>query len=216
MLLFQSEDELRLVQLMESLPETPDSLSLVMKTGLVLPSRYPELLSDTERAGYVPLFSPAGIQGGRLVFPLPEKNQYILPRIPSLKQKNKNMLLLKRVPSKKDGRHLTAAVYLASQFPRESFIATHNKLMYMDLKNGGEMDAPFLYGLYTLFNSTLYERYFSILSMSSQVTTSDYRYIPLPTAEVIRKLGRTIMTTRQYTARACDILVKNALVPKSE
>ncbi len=214
-LLLQSEEELLFMKTMEALPETLSSHGLRMKTGLVIPSRYPELLSAKEETGSLPLFSPAGIQNGHVVFPLPEKNQYVFPRIPSLKQPNKNMLLLRRAPSKADGRHLYAAVYLASQFPRHTHISTHNKLMYIDCIGNGEIDPPFLYGLYTLFNSTMYERYCTVLSKSKQVNAADYKDLPLPAADVIRKLGRMVMTTRQYTTKACDILVKNALLPKT-
>ncbi len=216
MILLQSEEELSLLRTVEALPESLSSLGLQMKTGLVLPSRYPELLSDVPTEGAIPLFSPAGIQGGHVVFPLPVKNQYIVPRLPSLRQKNKNMLLLKRVPSKSDGRHLTAAVYMASQFPRLSHISTHNKLMTVDLKDGSEMDAALLCGLYALFNSTLYEKYCSILSKSEQVNASDYRELPLPAADTVRRLGRTVMTARQFSAKACDVIVKNALAEKKE
>ncbi len=213
-LLLQSEEELLFIQTMEALPETLQSHGLRMKTGLVIPSRYPELLSDRESAGMLPLLSPAGIQNGHIVFPLPEKKQFVFPRIPSLRQPNRNMLLLRRAPSKADGRHLYSAVYLASQFPRHAYISTQNKLMYIDCIGNGEIDPPFLYGLYTLFNSTMYERYCSVLSKSKQVNAADYADLPLPSADVIRKLGKMVMTARQYTTRACDILVKNALSPK--
>jgi adenine-specific DNA-methyltransferase len=120
------------------------------------------------------------------------------------------MLLIKRVPAKSDKRHLKAAVYLASQFPYCPYISTENKLITVD-KEGEEMDARFLHGLYALLNSAVYECYFSILSKSAQVNISDYREIPLPPADVIREIGKTLLTSRQFSARISDILVKNAL-----
>ncbi len=211
LLLIPTEKELEFVRKMESLPETLASLGLSMRVGLTLPTRYPELLSDTPKAGYIPLLSPRSMRDGRIVFPLPgEKHQFLYPRIPSLQQKNKNMLLVKRVPAKADKRHLKAAVYLASQFPYSSYISTENKLITID-KDGGEMDARFLHGLYALLNSAVYECYFSILSKSAQVNISDYRDIPLPPADTIREIGKTLLTSRQFSARISDILVKNAL-----
>lgn len=213
--LLQSEDELALLRFMELLPTTLENEGLRMRTGLVLESRYPELFSDRAKEGYIPMLSPRGIASGHVNFPLPYKNQYILPRIPSLSQKNKNMLLLKRVPSKADKRHLFAAVYLASQFPHAETISTQNKLVYIEYANGDEPSAPYLYGLYTLFNSTLYERYCTILSKSTQVNASEYRSLPLPDRKTVEALGAKMMMTRQYSAKVCDVLVKNLLMPKS-
>jgi len=213
-ILLQSKEELECLRFMELLPTTLDGEGLRMHTGLVIESRYPELLSDKEAPGYIPLLSPRGIAGGHINFPLPYKNQYILPRIPSLMQKNRNMLLLKRVPSKADKRHLYAAVYLAQQFPHRETISTQNKLVFIDRDGGEELSPAYLYGLYTLFNSTLYERYCRILSKSSQINAKEYGSLPLPDAATVSALGTRIMMTRQFEAKVCDILVKNLLVPK--
>ena len=215
-ILLQSKEELESLRFMELLPTTLEGEGLRMHTGLVIESRYPELLSDTARPGYIPLLSPRGIAGGHINFPLPYKNQYILPRIPSLAQKNRNMLLLKRVPSKADKRHLFAAVYLAQQFPHSETVSTQNKLVFIDRDGGEELSPAYLYGLYTLFNSTLYERYCRILSKSSQVNAKEYGSLPLPDAATVSALGTRIMMTRQFNAKVCDILVKNLLVPKEE
>ncbi len=210
-LLFQSQKELRAVSVLESLPTTLAKEGLRMRTGLTLPSRYPELLADRPENGAIPLLSPRGIANGHIAFPIAEKQQFIIPRIPSLAQKNKNMLLLKRVPAKSDGRHLFAAVYLASQIPYATEISTQNKLIYIDFEDGREMDAPYLHGLYALFNSTTYECYCSILSKSSQVNAGEYKNLPLPDASIVRAIGRRMMTTRQFSAHVSDVLVKSAL-----
>ncbi len=211
MLLLQSEKEYAAIRALESLPETLTTLGLRMRTGLVIPSRYTELLYNEPTDDTIPLLSPRGIRNGHIDFPLAEENQYIKPRIPSLAQDNKNMLLLKRVPAKADGRHLYAAVYLASQLPYTQKISTENKLIYVDYADGRELDAPLLHGLYALVNSTPYECYCSILSKSAQVNAGEYKNLPFPDAEAIRKIGRTMMTSRQYTARICDILARTAL-----
>lgn len=212
--LLQSAAELECLRFMELLPTTLEKEGLRMHTGLVIESRYPELLSDKSLPGYIPLLSPRGIAGGHINFPLPYKNQYILPRIPSLAQENRNMLLLKRVPSKADKRHLYAAVYLAQQFPHAAFVSTQNKLVFIDRDGGEELSPAYLYGLYTLFNSTLYERYCRILSKSSQINAKEYGNLPLPDAATVSALGMRMMMTRQFDAKVCDILVKNLLVPK--
>lgn len=215
-LLFQSQRELRAVSVLEALPTTLAGEGLRMRTGLTLPSRYPELLADRPENGAIPLLSPRGIANGHISFPIAEKQQFIVPRIPSLAQKNKNMLLLKRVPAKSDGRHLYAAVYLASQIPYATEISTQNKLIYIDYEDGREMDAPYLHGLYALFNSTTYECYCSILSKSAQVNAGEYKNLPLPDAMTVRAIGRRMMTTRQFSAHVSDVLVKSALYLNDE
>ncbi|MFA5562148.1 MAG: hypothetical protein WDA00_05860 [Eubacteriales bacterium] len=211
LLLFKSEEELKLVRLIESLPSSFAAYGLRMKTGLTLLSRYPNLLSDTPGKGTVPLIHPRSIQDGRVVFPQPIRHQYLTPTIPSLVQKNKNMLLIKRFPAKAEQRKLVCGVYLASQLPNSRFISTHNKLNYVDMAGEAEMDAPFLYGLYAFLSSAVVDSYIRIISKSGQINATELSDLPLPAAQTLREMGQKLIAIRVYSLEYCDKMVAEML-----
>ncbi len=211
LLLIKSEEEWEVIERVESLPETLASLGLKMHTGLTLESRYPDSLRTEPKDGAIPLIHPKNIAMGLVRVPT---EKYIIPVIPSLAQKNKNMLFIKRVPAKSDKRHLLCGVYLASLFPRFPAISTHNKLNYIDYDDKREMDSAFLHGLYAVLSSDLYEKYCTVLSKSSQINAKEYATLPLPDEKTLRDIGSKILMTRQLSPHACSVVVQNALKPK--
>ncbi|MBQ5800285.1 MAG: N-6 DNA methylase [Clostridia bacterium] len=211
-LLVKNNEELEILRFVESQPETLASLGLKMKTGLTLESRYPELLSDKLTDSVLPLISPNCIKNGRVNFPVPNrKNQFIMPRIPSLMQKNKNMLFIKRVPAKADGRRFICGIYLASQFPKFKYISTHNKLNYLDYEGDKEMNAAMIYGVYAVLSSMLYERYCAILSLSTQINSKDYVNLPMPSEEILCAIGAKLGFVHDLSLKNCDAIVNSAL-----
>ena len=211
LLLVKSEEEAAVLAQVEGFPETFTSLGLKMRTGLTLESRYPDAIRDAAVDGAIPLIHPKSIDTGFVHLPT---EKYIIPVIPSLAQKNKNMLFIKRVPAKSEKRHLLCGVYLAAQLPRCPMISTHNKLNYVDFTDGREMDAAFLYGLYGVLSSDLYEKYCLILSKSPQINATEYANLPLPDAKTLREIGQKLLVSRQFTPRACSAVVEAALRPK--
>ena len=76
--------------------------------------------------------------------------------------------MIKRVPAKSDERFLNAALYMAAQLPSYRYISTHNKINFIDMKDKNlEMPARLAYGLFALLNSTIYDRFLSIISKSN-------------------------------------------------
>ncbi|MBE6655881.1 MAG: hypothetical protein E7609_03285 [Ruminococcaceae bacterium] len=212
LLLLKSKEEAEILSRVESLPETMGSLGLRMRTGLTLESRYPDSLRDEPSDEAIPLIHPKSIRDGLVHLPT---EKYIVPVIPSLAQKNKNMLFIKRVPAKSDKRHLLCGAYLASQLPRNGKISTHNKLNYIDYIDDREMDPAMLFGLYGVLTSDLYEKYCTILSKAPQINATDYGNLPLPDAKTLREIGNQLLLSRLLTPKVCSVVVQNALRPKS-
>ena len=206
-LLLRNRDEEEVVRFVESQTETLSSLGLRMRTGLTLASRYADCLRAKSGADTVPLIRPRGLAGGRVTFPLNDGRDYLVPRLPSLRQKNKNLLLIKRVPTKKDGRHIVAAVYYASQFPRVPYISTDNKLNFIDYADDREMSVPLVTGLYALFSSSLYDRYLTIISDVRRVNSSLYDTLPLPSEKMLIEIGRQLTLLRGMNERTIDATV---------
>ena len=208
LLLLKSEEEAAVLATVSKFPCTLSSLGLRMKTGLTLESRYPDLLREKPGEGAVPVIHPSGIRLGQVMFPNPAvKKQYILPTVPSILQKNRNMLMIKRVPAKSDKKALFCGVYLASQAPRDRMISTHNKLNYIDYEDDREMDFNMVYGLFAVLNSSLYGKYYGIVSKSKQINASEFADLPLPSEAAMRAIGAKLAMSRVFSEKACDALL---------
>ena len=204
LLLLQDADDLAVLRRMAAMPSSFKEYGLHMKTGLTLPSRYPELLSDKPVPGAVPLIHPRSLSSGRVTFPAKGiHGQFIKPSIPSLVQNNRNMLLVKCFPAKSDKRKLICAVYMASQAGGYRYISTHNKLNYVD-RDGDEMDAAFLVGLYGVLSGSLYNRYVSIISRSDQINATELSDLPLPDEATLRAVGTSLLSMRRLEPEICD------------
>ncbi len=208
LLLLKGESDETVMQTVASFPCTLSSLGLRMKTGLTLESRHPGLVCSEPIDGAVPLIHPNCIQLGQVSFPHPAvKNQYLLPEVPSLLQKNKNMLFVKRVPAKSDKKALFCGVYLASNLPKARSISTHNKLNYIDYADDREMDFNMVYGLYVVLNSSLYGKYYRIISKSKQINATEFADMPLPSANALRAMGAKLIMSRIFSEKNCDALL---------
>lgn len=212
LLLLRSQYDFDMIRCMARMPQTLSGLGLRMRTGLTLESRYPDQLRDAPEQGAVPLITPACMDDGFIRFPVPGRaHQYLIPRIPSLVQRNKNMLLLKRVPAKYDRRRLVCAVYLASQQAHYRGISTSNKLNYIDYPDKREMDSQLLHGLYAVLSCDLYSDYCRMLSHTAQINATDLADLPLPDEQTLRSIGSKLLMTRQFSPKVCTTLVYAAL-----
>jgi len=208
----KSEEDARIVQYISSFTDTLSSIGLKISTGLIVDSKCEGLLFTEPISGTIPLLRAATMKDGMISFPQPIKKQYVAPVNPSLAQRNKNMIILKRVPAKSDSRFVNAAIYLAAQLPSYKYISTHNKVNFIDaIRRDEEMSARLVYGLFALLNSTIYDRYISIVSKSKQLNAKELRDLPLPPPNLIENMGMRLMTARQTTVKACDAIVNPTL-----
>ena len=208
----KSEEDTRIVKYISGFPETLTSLGLKMSTGLIIDSKCEGLLFTDPIKGCVPLIRPSAIKNGQISFPQPVKKQYIAPVNPGLVQKNKNMVIIKRVPAGSDIRFVNAAIYMAAQLPAYRYISTHNKINFIDTKDKNSEICPRLaFGLFALLNSTIYDRYISIVSKSKQINSKELRSLPLPPRNIIENMGMRLMASRQTTVTACDQIVNPTL-----
>jgi adenine-specific DNA-methyltransferase len=209
----KSVEDTKIVKYIGSFPETLESLGLRLRTGLVIDSKCKKILFDEPVPGSIPLIRLNAIKNSGISFPAPGvKNQYLMPVTPSLFQKNKNLIIIKRVPAKSDDRFLNAAIYFAAQRPSNPYISTHNKINFIDTKERkDELSARFAFGLFALLNSTIYDRYLSIISKSKQINAKEMKSLPLPPKNLIENIGMRLMACKQYSVTACDQIVNPTL-----
>lgn len=209
----KSLEETRIVKYIGAFPETFTSIGLKISTGLIIDSKCDGILYDKEVPGSIPLIRSGAMINGGVRFPSPSvKKQYLMPVSAALFQRNKNMIIIKRVPAKSDDRFINSAIYFAGQRPANQFISTHNKINFIDMKDPKEeMNARLAFGLYALLNSTIYDRYVSIVSKSKQINAKEMRSLPLPPKNLIENMGMRLMAVKQTSVAACDGIVNPTL-----
>ncbi len=212
-LLAKSREDVALVTAMNSFPCRLDTLGLTVHTGLTIETRYPECLREDRSDGAVPLLHPAGLSDGQMHFPPKGRAKpYIVPRIPSLAAPNRTMVLLKRVPTRADGRHLVAGVYFSGQLPWDARISTANKLQVIEGLTE-EMDADLASGLVAVLSCSYYERYCTLTGSFRTVNASALASLPLPERAVLLGIGKKLSVARTYSLRALEAVASAALAP---
>ena len=205
--LVTNQKETEVLERLNEWSDTLPSLGLKMKTGLTVDFRNWKALRDHKEAHAVPLFYSQHIQNGRVIFPAGKDHEYILTDQPGLLQPNDNYLFVKRFTSKEEPRRLQCGVYLARKYPEYDKISTQNKINFVTGLDG--LSECVVYGLYVLFNSTLYDSYYRILNGSTQVNSTEVNAMPVPSMSVIERMGRELMATKDMSVYACDQILRS-------
>ena len=173
-----------------------------MKTGLVVDFRARDMIRDRFEEGAIPLFYSKHIRDGKVVFPTGEDNEYIETTRNGYRQKNSNYLFVKRFTSKEEHRRLQSGIYLKEFLPDYEYVSTQNKINFIDgLK---ELSKCVVYGLFVLFNSSLYDMYYRILNGSTQVNSTEINEMPIPSMNIIEKMGRQLLKSDNLSVGTCD------------
>lgn len=186
------------------------SLDMKMKTGLTVDFREREHLMDEPTKDNVPMFFAQHLHDGRITFPIGKHGEYLDTRKSGLLQTNTNYLFVKRFTSKEETRRLQSSIYLQEDFPNYKQISTQNKLNFI-ARNKKELTKPMVYGLYCLFNSTLYDKYYRILNGSTQVNSTEVNTMPMPTLDGVVHLGEQLIKANDLSERSCDGILEEYL-----
>ena len=98
-------------------------------------------------------------------------------------------------------------MYLARKYPEYREISTQNKINF--ICGIRELSECVVYGLYVLFNSTLYDRYYRILNGSTQVNSTEINTMPVPSMNIIEAMGKDLMRVRDMSEKSCDNILGN-------
>ena len=182
------------------------SIGLKMKTELTVDFRNREALRDTEEDDAVPLFFAQHIQNGKVVFPAGKEHEYLVTDQLGLLQKNTNYLFVKRFTAKEEYRRLQCSIYLARRNPKYTKISTQNKINF--ICGMRELSECVVYGLYVLFNSTLYDCYYRILNGSTQVNSTEINTMPVPPMSTIEAMGKELIRVKDMSEKSCDNILR--------
>lgn len=205
--LVTDEREIETLKRLNALQDTLPSIGLKMKTGLTVDFRNRDALRDIAEEQAVPLFYAQHIQNGRVVFPAGKEDEYIVTEQSGLLQKNTNYLFVKRFTAKEERRRLQCGVYLADRHPEYAEISTQNKINF--ICGLQELSDCVVYGLYVLFNSTLYDCYYRILNGSTQVNSTEVNSMPVPPMDIIEAMGKELIRIRDMSEESCDNILRS-------
>lgn len=213
--LVTDEHDVEILRTLNALPCTLPELGLRMKTGLTVDFRTREALRDEYSPDAVPLLYSQHLRHGRVKFPVGKSGEYLVSNQNSLKQKNCNYLFVKRFTSKEEKRRLQCAVYLASTLPDYTHISTQNKINFIGCSHK-TLSEDMVYGLYVLFNSTVYDQYYRILNGSTQVNSTEMNQIPVPPIEEIERMGRMLRSESDWeSVNVCDKIINSCILNAS-
>lgn len=204
--LVTNADEVETLNSLNKWENTLPSIGLKMKTGLTVDFRNREALRDAAEEQAVPLFYSQHIQNGKVVFPVGKEHEYLVTEQRGLLQPNKNYLFVKRFTAKEEHRRLQCGVYLAKKHPEYSQISTQNKVNFID--GIRDLSECVVYGLYVLFNSTLYDCYYRILNGSTQVNSTEVNSMPVPSMDVIEAMGKELIAAHDMSEPVCDSILR--------
>lgn len=199
--LITDEKDANVIERINNLPQTLPDIQLKMQTGIIVDFRTREVLRDNMEEGAFPLLYAQHIKDGRVVWPLGKEGEVIQTDHPAYLQENSDFLLVKRFTSKEEKRRLQCGIYLKQRYSQFKYISTQNKVNFV------KCDSPCItYGLYVLLNSSLYDAYYRILNGSTQVNSTEINQIPIPSRDVIEKMGRELMH-HELSVVNCDKIV---------
>jgi len=204
--LVTNSDELQVLQSLSKWQNTLPSIGLKMRTGLTVDFRSWDYLKNEPEEGTVPLLYAQHIKNGRVVFPVQRECEYITTEKSGLIQRNKNYLLVKRFTAKEEKRRFQCGIYLSADLPEYEQISTQNKVNFIE-GIGFDMTDEQVYGLYVIFNSTIYDQYYRILNGSTQVNSTEVNAMPIPALEEIERLGSALMGRNDLSVSVCDELL---------
>lgn len=188
----------RLSHLNKTLP----TISLPMKTGIIVDFRTREVLRNEPSETTYPLFYSQHIKNGRVVWPVGKEDEYISTDRVGFLQDNTNYLLVKRFTAKEEKRRLQCGIYLQSDHPEFAHISTQNKVNFIKCKT-----PELAYGLFVLMNSSIYDTYYRILNGSTQVNSTEINNMPVPDINTIAAMGRQLMG-QELTVSNCNTIIE--------
>lgn len=205
--LVTSKKEISVLKQLHKFNYTLPDIGVKMKTGLTVDFRNRDVLCNEAKDGAIPLFYSHHIKQGKIQFPIHKEHEYIMTQQQGLMQDNKNYLFVKRFTAKEETRRLQCGIYLAKNYPQYKKISTQNKINFIDGLLD-EMSECLVYGLYVLFNSTLYDEYYRILNGSTQVNSTEVNTMPIPDIESIQEMGRKLMKSKNLSEKNCNLILE--------
>jgi adenine-specific DNA-methyltransferase len=205
------KEEIEILKTMQSFGDTLEELGFHMKTGPTVDFRTMDMIYDEPTDNTLPLLWAQNFCDGKIEFPVSSQSgQYISNDKKSLLISKDNYLLIKRFSSKEEKRRLQPAIMLSSDIKEYDYFSAENHLNYVMNTQGG-LNLQEVYGLFVIFNSTLWDRYYRILNGSTQVNATECNGFPMPDMNIVIRFGDRLQTMNELSTDICDLIIKEEI-----
>lgn len=197
--------DIKVLETIKSFHTKLEDIGLKLKTGLTVDFRNEKYLTNTATNNSVPMFSSVHFNNGRIKFPSSnDELQYVSSENTSLLQKNTNSIFIKRFSSKEENRRIQPVMFFKEDFKNYEYISTENHINFIGSIDKKDINEDVIYGLYGIYNSTLYDKYYRILNGSTQVNATEINNIPIPSEKIIKNIGKKLQEHVNITTEICD------------
>ena len=191
-----SAQDTGILEAVESWPDRFAQTGLCISTGPVVLFRAREFLLDTLYGDdTVPLLEPHNVKAFQTTWPVEKRGKPTAFRVSQESMKHlvpaRNYVLLRRFSAKEERRRLTASYFIGSTANRP-YLALENHLNYV-YHATRELTVEEVHGLTALFNSSLLDRYFRVISGNTQVNATEIRTMPFPTLDRLAAIGARML-----------------------
>lgn len=204
--LVTNENDVEVLNRVNHFSTTLPEINMRMQTGIVVDFRAREVLRNQLEDDSYPLFYSQHIKEGRVVWPLGKEGEVIKTDRKGYLQENSDFLMVKRFTSKEEERRLQCGIYLKKKYSQFPYISTQNKINFIKCDS-----SCVAYGLYVLFNSTLYDNYYRILNGSTQVNSTEINQMPIPKKQIIEEMGRELMH-KELSVENCNKILSKWII----
>jgi adenine-specific DNA-methyltransferase len=213
-----SDTDTDVMETIESLPVRFAETGLRISTGPVVMFRAKEfLVEEPHGRDTVPLLLPHNVKPFDTIWPVQKQRKPTAFRVCSASRRlllsTRNYVLLKRFSAKEERRRLTAGCFLASRQSHD-YAAVENHLNYI-YHESRDLSENEVFGIAALLNSNVYDRYFRLLSGSTQVNATEMRTIKFPPLSLVEALGKRVVQTWPLGEAALDVVVQETLTEAS-
>jgi len=210
-----SENDLKIIEIIDSWPQTLHTLGFEISTGPVVDFRALKHLRATiENSNCVPLLWMHNIKDIDVEWSIKKNGKAkaieINPESKNLVIPTRNYVVLKRFTSKEQKKRVHAAVLNADNFSDFEYIGLENHLNYIH-KNRSLMTLDEAYGITALLNTRIIDQYFRALNGNTQVNAIDIRSLSLPDYDKIIEIGKLARKKHLDPEFDCDEAISKVL-----
>jgi adenine-specific DNA-methyltransferase len=210
----ETAEDARIIDYVESWESRFTDVGLRISTGPVVLFRAAKfLLRHPSGSRSAPLLSAHNVRPFETVWPIEKKDKpaafQICPDSVRHLVRTRNYVLLRRFTAKEEHRRLVASCFLSSSQPC-SYVALENHLNYV-YHEKRDLSGDEVFGIASLFNSVLLDRYFRSVSGNTQVNATEVRTMKFPEMETIARIGKHVRNLGARLPREVEQVVLREL-----
>lgn len=208
----RSYDDIKVLSEINQLKFNLKTVGMKAHTGKVVFFRNLDYLSEVECESTVPLFWMTNIYPMQIKWPNTknDKGQNILVNtVKNVLISNENCILVRRFSAKGDANRLICAPFISSVYGSYSKIGIENRVNYIK-KVDGKLSDNETVGIAAILSSTKYNKYIKVITGNTNVSSTQLNDLPLPSFEIITKIGCEILNT-DYSIENIDKIINENL-----